>query len=81
MKMQPGVLRAKRAGAEEILTGHIKQLDIARQLRLTVRTLNRHLLDAKTSFHEIRDESLCERAEILLRDGRLSVAEVSYLVG
>jgi AraC-like DNA-binding protein len=83
-KMQPEpsfAASVRNALAEGILTGHVKQPDIAHQLSMTVRTLNRHLVDAKTSFHQIRDELLFERAETLLRDGRLPIAEVSYLVG
>jgi AraC-like DNA-binding protein len=61
--------------------GHAGQQDVARQLGITVRTSNRHLLAAGTSFHQIRDELLRERAETLLRKGHLPIAEVSYLVG
>jgi len=71
----------RTALAEGILNGHAKQGDIARQLGITVRTLNRHLADTGSSFLQIRDELLRERAETLLREGHLPIAEVSYLVG
>jgi AraC-like DNA-binding protein len=71
----------RNALAEGILNGQARQSDIARQLRVTIRTLNRHLADAHTSFLQIRDDLLRERAETLLRQGHLPIAEVSYLVG
>jgi len=83
-KMQPELNFAdsvRTALAEGILNGHAKQGDIARQLGITVRTLNRHLADTGSSFLQIRDELLRERAEALLREGHLPIAEVSYLVG
>jgi|KBSMisStandDraft_5_1062788.scaffolds.fasta_scaffold11465_5 AraC-like DNA-binding protein len=83
-KMQPATSFAdsvRNALAEGILNGRARQEDIARQLNLTVRTLNRHLADGQTSFHRIRDGLLRERAETLLREGNLPIAEISYLVG
>ncbi|HET6181195.1 MAG TPA: AraC family transcriptional regulator ligand-binding domain-containing protein [Candidatus Sulfotelmatobacter sp.] len=71
----------RTALAEGILNGHARQSDVARQLGVTVRTLNRRLGNARTSFQQIRDELLRERAETLLREGHLPIAEVSYLVG
>ena len=45
-------------------------------------TIGRTLLDdAGTSFRKIRDELLRERAEELLRERRVPIAEVSYLLG
>jgi AraC-like DNA-binding protein len=83
-KMQPTPSFAdsvRNALAEGILNGRGRQEDIARQLNITVRTLNRHLADTQTSFHQIRDGLLRERAETLLREGNLPIAEISYLVG
>jgi AraC-like DNA-binding protein len=82
MQAEPTLANSVRnALAEGILNGGATQRDIARQLGITVRTLNRRLTQAQTSFHQIRDELLRERAETLLRQGHLPIAEVSYLVG
>jgi AraC-like DNA-binding protein len=83
-KMQPAPCFAdsvRNALAEGVLNGRASQRDVARQLGTTVRTLNRHLVGAHTSFHQIRDQLLRERAETLLREGNLPIAEISYLVG
>jgi AraC-like DNA-binding protein len=82
MQSRPNFVGGVRDSLSEgILNGHARQEDVARQLGITVRTLNRHLLAAHTSFHQIRDELLQERAKTLLREGHIPIAEVSYLVG
>ena len=48
---------------------------------MTVRTMHRHLDDAGTSFRNIRDELLRQRAEALLLERRVPIGEVSYLLG
>ncbi len=82
MQAEPDFADSVRTALSEgILSGHARQRDIARQLGIAVRTLNRRLTDAHISFHRMRDDLLRERAEMLLREGHLPIAEVSYLVG
>lgn len=54
---------------------------IAAQLHMTPRTLQRRLADEGTSFAELSDAVRRHSAERYLRDGRLPLAEVAYLVG
>ncbi|HEX4485863.1 MAG TPA: AraC family transcriptional regulator ligand-binding domain-containing protein [Terriglobales bacterium] len=82
MQGQPDFVDSVRAALEEgILHGKGRQSDIARHLGITVRTLNRHLSTAKTSFHQLRDDLLRTRAEKFLAENEIPIAEVSYLLG
>jgi AraC-like DNA-binding protein len=53
----------------------------ARKLAITTRTLQRRLAQSGTSYEALRDGARKEQAEAYLMDGRLSVAEVAYLLG
>jgi len=75
------VERVREAIAEGLLTGAAKEGTVARDMAMTVRTMHRHLVEAGTSFREIRDELLRRRAEQLLRERRVPIGEVSYLLG
>ena len=67
--------------ADGLLTGMTREADVAARLAVTPRTLPRRLVAANTSFREIRDVLLRQRAEALLREQRLPIAEVAYLLG
>lgn len=73
--------RVHEAIAEGLLVGSIKEAAVAGRLAMTVRTLHRRLVQADTSFRKIRDELLRRRAEELLLERRVPIAEVSYLLG
>jgi AraC-like DNA-binding protein len=75
------VERVREEIAEGLLTGSAKEEAVAQRLAVTVRTMHRRLDAAGTSFRKIRDELLRERAEGLLREHRVPIAEVSYLLG
>lgn len=53
----------------------------ARRLGLSRRTLIRRLHEAGTSYREVSDLHRRRRAEVLLRDGSQSVAEIAYRLG
>jgi AraC-like DNA-binding protein len=53
----------------------------ARRLGMSDRTLQRQLRDQGTTFAELLAELRREMAPSLLRDGRLSVSEVAFLLG
>ena len=53
----------------------------ARRIGLSSRSLIRRLQQAGTSYRELRDLHRSRRAEALLRDGTLSVAEIGYRLG
>jgi AraC-like DNA-binding protein len=75
------VERVKEAFAEGFLTGSATEVAVAQRLAMTVRTMHRRLEEAGTSFRKIRGEFLRERAEGLLREHRVPISEVSYLLG
>jgi AraC-like DNA-binding protein len=62
-------------------TGSAEEAVVANSIAVTVRTMHRRLFEAGTPFREMRDELLRRRAEDLLRGRRVSIGEVSYLLG
>ena len=82
MTSQPSLVeRVRKEIAEGLLIGSANEGAVAQRLAMTVRTMHRRLDEAGTSFRKIRDELLRERAEGLLRERRVPIAEVSYLLG
>ena len=71
----------REALSEGLLTGASSEDDVAEQMGVTRRTLRRRLAETGLSFRQIRHTLLRSRAEKLLRDDRLPIAEVSYLLG
>ncbi|MGD8348016.1 MAG: AraC family transcriptional regulator ligand-binding domain-containing protein [Gammaproteobacteria bacterium] len=67
--------------SEGLLTGETSEASVAQQLCITGRTLHRRLAESGVSFRQLRQDLLRERAETLLRDGKLPIAEISYLLG
>jgi AraC-like DNA-binding protein len=62
--------------------GHSPSMEnVARQLATTVRTLNRKLHVEGTSFTQILDDVRCNLASEYLRSTRLSIEDISELVG
>lgn len=54
---------------------------LARRLGMSSRTLQRRLRDDGTTFHQVLVEFRRDAAPALLRDGRLAVSEVAFLLG
>lgn len=62
--------------------GHSPSMDeVARQIATTVRTLNRKLHAEGTSFTQILDDVRCNLASEYLRSTKLSIEDISELVG
>jgi AraC-like DNA-binding protein len=62
--------------------GHSPSMEgVAKQLATTVRTLNRKLHAESTSFTQILDDVRCNLASEYLRSTRLSIEDISELVG
>ncbi len=55
--------------------------DVARQLGMSARTLQRRLRDEGTTFAMVLTEFRQDMARPLLREGRLAVSEVAFLLG
>jgi AraC-like DNA-binding protein len=54
---------------------------VARRLGMSTRTLQRRLHDDGTTFHQILVDFRRDAAPALLKDGRLAVSEVAFLLG
>lgn len=82
MTSPPGLVEGVRhAIAEGLLSGAAGEEAVAQRLAMTVRTMHRRLKEHHTSFRGLRDDLMRERAEALLRERRVPIAEVSYLLG
>jgi AraC-like DNA-binding protein len=55
--------------------------DVARRLHVSVRTLQRKLVDTGTTFREVSDTVRGQLAEEYLTDPKASIAEVAFLLG
>lgn len=76
------LLRRTRLAIAQALPGRGPDLEqIARQVSLSRRSLQRRLEEAGTSFAELVERVRRERAEAYLATPSVSIAEVSYLLG
>lgn len=73
--------RVRQAIEAALTAGTPSQADVAKQLAMATRTLQRRLADEGVTFSELLDEVRKGRAELLLRQPGLSVQEVAYLLG
>jgi AraC-like DNA-binding protein len=86
-------IQLRRLGSRDFVVAHVEEVlasgddagigldETARRLHLSRRTLARRLAQAGTSFREILEAHHKERAEALLRDDSLDVAEVGWRLG
>jgi len=75
------VAQVRRRILELLPSGPPTQMEIARALALSPRTLHRRLAEAGTSFAELLDNARRELAAGYLQRTDYSIAEVAYLVG
>ena len=73
--------RVERAMWTEMKQGRLTLAGIASALAVSPRTLQRRLKEEGTSFAEIRDRFRRDMAVVILRDRRLAIYEVAYLLG
>jgi AraC-like DNA-binding protein len=73
--------RARAVLSEELHTGQVTTRGVAVRLGVSIRTLHRALAEEGTSFRRLLDQVRLDIAARHLRDDRLSVAEVAFLVG
>jgi AraC-like DNA-binding protein len=74
-------IRVRAKLIDLLSAGNVTQQDVADSLHMSLRTLQRKLAEENTSYKEILDESRRELANQYLRQGCLSVSEVTYLLG
>jgi AraC-like DNA-binding protein len=75
------VADVRRAVAAQLASERARLDDVAGALKLTARTLQRKLADAGTSFQAVHDAARQALAEELLRDARLNLTDVAYMLG
>lgn len=73
--------RVRRLLAEQLPQGEPGVAAVARSLDMSARTLQRQLEEEGTTFRDVLNELRREMAQAYLRDGRHSIAEVTYLLG
>lgn len=79
---EPSVDRQVRTEVSQHLSGGIpKMSEIAAQLGVSARTLQRRLADRGMSYQQLVDESRRQLAEKLLRETEYPLAEVAFLTG
>jgi AraC-like DNA-binding protein len=73
--------RARSIVADELARA-VPSLDVvAKRMALSPRTLRRRLADDGTSFRELLDETRAQLARSYVRDRRIALAEVAFLLG
>ncbi len=75
-------LELVRGAIQQRLTGHRPTTeDVARQLHLSSRTLQRRLQESGSSFQRVLDEARHQMARYYLRSSALELNEAAYLLG
>jgi AraC-like DNA-binding protein len=73
--------RVRGALSDTLQDGNVTARTVAARLNVSVRTLHRALAAEGTSYMRLLDQLRLDIAERQLRDDRMSVAEVGFLVG
>lgn len=73
--------RARALIAEELRTGVPELSTIAKRLAVSERTLRRRLSEEDTSFRRLLDETRADLARSYVRDRRIPLTEVAFLLG
>jgi AraC-like DNA-binding protein len=74
-------LEVQRALISRVSGGDTRILAVARQLKMSARTLQRRLADEGVSYQELLDLARKEAASRYLAESTLAIGEVAYLVG
>lgn len=75
------VMQVKQKLIDQLPTGKVTQKDIATALHISERNLQRKLAERKTSYKKILDDVRRELAKGYINDARLSINEITYLIG
>ena len=79
---EDGFLELVRGAIQQRLTGHRPNIeDVARDLHMSSRTLQRRLQDSGSSFQRILDEARHQMARYYLSNSVLELTEAAYLLG
>ena len=75
------VTDVRREVAAQLANDRARVDDVAAALALSTRTLQRKLADAGTNFQAVHDAARQALAEELLRDSRLNLTDVAFMLG
>jgi len=79
---EPRILAdVRREVAAQLSTDRARLDDVAASLALSPRTLQRKLAEAGTTFQAVHDAARQALAEELLRDAKLNLTDVAYMLG
>jgi AraC-like DNA-binding protein len=79
---EDGFLDQVRGAIQQRLTGHRPTIeDVARQLHMSPRTLQRRLQESGSGFQRALDEARRQMARYYLRNSVLELSEAAYLLG
>ena len=73
--------RVQLAILEHLPSGNVKEADIASNLGLSSRTMQRRLLDEGVNFQGLLQTARQKLADQYIRDEHLSISEIAYLLG
>ncbi|UCE89888.1 MAG: AraC family transcriptional regulator [Pseudomonadota bacterium] len=75
------VMQVKIKIIEQLPSGHVAEGAIARSLNMSLRSLQRRLREDGTSYKELLDETRRDLARQYIQDSRVSINEMTYLLG
>ncbi len=75
------VERTKASIIDNLLSGNISDAIVARSLQMSERTLQRRLREFSTTFKNILNEVREDLANSYIRDSKLTLTEISYMLG
>ncbi len=74
-------MQVKARLIDQLPSGHTAETSIAEAINLSPRTLQRKLQEEGTSYRELLDETRRELAAQYIENSRLSINEITYLLG
>jgi AraC-like DNA-binding protein len=75
------VARCKSALLEQLASGELSEGEMASQLHMSRRTLQRKLADAETTYQRLVDDTRRDLALRYLEDPRRSITDVTFMLG
>ena len=80
-QLDDGFVAEVRGALTSVLPEHVQAARVARALHVSVRTMQRRLVAAGTTFRAVSDGARRGLAEAYLSDPQVSIAEIAFLLG
>lgn len=74
-------MQLKSKMLDRLSSGSVTEQDMATMLNLSLRSLQRKLKDEGTSFKELLEDTRRELADQYIKNSRLSISEITFLLG